>query len=219
MPPVVTMAIGDSNTLGQTGLTGGWRRHLNNLAPNLAMVGRNCVDGTAGYTVGQHEGYGGWYVASHEGGGTLAAIDTYAPSLVLLSLGTNDLYYDGLGSVAATLANILDFAESIAAKASVRWVIVGNIPELHTAEVPYADSLTFRSTFAAAFAGASSEISTCDPAAGMTNPGANFADHYHFSETGYATAAQVWYAAVRARGIQTDLDRSPRRVVDARGYA
>jgi len=202
MPPVVTMCIGDSITLGSPAKAGGWRRLLANMAPNLVMVGRNCTVAPNGYAVGQHEGYGGWYVASHQGGGTIAAVDSYAPELVIIGLGTNDLYYDGLGGYAATLVNQVAFAESVAARASVKRVIYTCIPPIHPSEPQYAASVSYRAAFAAAFAAASSKISTCDPWSGTANPGADFTDVVHPSEAGYAKAAPLIFAAVVAAGIQ-----------------
>jgi lysophospholipase L1-like esterase len=206
------MCVGDSITMGQTTYRGGWRRLVNDMAPNLALVGRTCTDG-GNQTYGQHEGVGGRYVATHISTGIVAAVDSYAPALVVLMLGTNDIYYDGLGGAAASLANVASFAETLAARSSVRWLVACNMapldpanPDLVGGRSVYTESVAFRAGFTAAFAAASSKISTCDPWTSVTNPGADFTDAFHPSEAGYAKAAPVIFEAIRARGIQTSLD-------------
>lgn len=211
MPRVVAMCIGDSITMGSSGYTGGWRRPLSNLAPNLVFVGRNCKDPTYGDSVGHHEGYGGAQTATFRTGGAAGDItiqvDAYAPALVLLMLGTNDVA--GGKTPAQALIDVLALAEDIKARASVQYVIISNICPRAVGDPDYTDTVDFRAGFEAAMAGRSSGISICDAPQTLVNPSADFVGGVHPSDAGYAKMAPYWYAAVQATGVQTQPDRVP----------
>lgn len=207
MPPVVTMAIGDSITMGSSTYRGGYRRPLNNLAPNLVFVGRNCRDATYGDTVGHHEGYSGAQTTTFKAGGTagdiVTQVDAYGVALALIMLGTNDL--SGGKTVAQLLLDVVERATAIKARSTVKAVIVGNIAPRASNEAKYAETVSVRAGMQAAVEAAGAGIYYCDPCADLVNPGAHFTDSLHPSEVGYALMAPRWYAAIRAAGVQTRL--------------
>lgn len=194
MSPVITMPVGDSICMGANNFLGGWRRTLNNLAPNLMMVGSQQTVETFGYLRGQCEGYSGAYVDQLRDT-VLPKVATYSPTLVLLSAGTNDVTLE-----VEDAENLLLLAEEFLAKPSVTQVIVGDIPprtgDLSAATTAYNESLP------AAFEEASAGISLHEIGSRL-DPSGLSGDGIHPSEAGYLLLASYWFDALVAAGVTT----------------
>src|ERR671910_2457348 len=189
--PVKVMPLGDSITHG-VGASGGYRLELKDL---LVPAG-NSFDFVGSQASGpfeiedrQHQGHSGFKI--HD----IAAIahdrvTTYRPDVVLLVIGTNDVWTDyELGSAPARLGGLIDTIVDAAPAASV---IVGSIP-------PLADSLDDAQarTYNAAIPGvvqaradAGKKVSFVDMYGAMTP--ADLYDGVHPNADGYFKMADVW---------------------------
>ncbi len=175
------MAVGDSLTQGATELVGGYRLPLFGLNPGLILVGRN-------YSSGFHEGYGG-YTINQISATVLPIVDTFAPSLILLMAGTNDI---ALGQDAAsTLVEYMQLANDFKAKASVAYVIMSTIPYLFT---HIAEQTAYNAALLATIPPAG--IIITDASGTLTYP-ADF-NGSHPNLAGYAKMAIGWDPSVNA---------------------
>lgn len=213
MANVRVMFAGDSLTLGSTPYQGSYRRPLNNLAPNLCPVGSQLDSGgNSGYSA--HEGYGGGQVATRQSD-ILTAIDTYTPDVVLIWFGTNEVT-DGTYTSAQEVVFLYDFAVDCLAKTSVSTVIVGNCAPRRSDDALYADQNTHRSNIATHFtvtqAPLPDGIFYCDAGAGLTD--SDFGDALHLNGDGYDKVAAIWYDALKAAGVVTDLANAGKNVGD-----
>ena len=195
--PVKIMPLGDSITHG-VGASGGYRLELKDLLVpagySFDFVGsRN--SGPYEIEDRQHEGNSGYKI--HD----IAAIarnrvTTYRPDIVLLVIGTNDVWTDyELDSAPARLGGLIDTIVDAAPAASV---IVGSIP-------PLADSLDDAQarTYNAAVPGvvqaradAGKKVSFVDMYGAMTL--ADLYDGVHPNADGYFKMADVWRPALEA---------------------
>ena len=195
--PVKIMPLGDSITHG-VGASGGYRLELKDLLVpagySFDFVGsRN--SGPYEIEDRQHEGNSGYKI--HD----IAAIarnrvTTYRPDIVLLVIGTNDVWTDyELDSAPARLGGLIDTIVDAAPAASV---IVGSIP-------PLADSLDDAQarTYNAAVPGvvqaradAGKKVSFVDMYGAMTL--ADLYDGVHPNADGYFKMANVWRPALEA---------------------
>lgn len=182
MTRIVTMCAGDSNVMGAD-LRGGFRRPLNNAAPNLSLVGSLCVIGPD-YTVGQHEGTPGATVNDCRLL-ALPQVAVFSPTVILLGpVGTNDIT---AGTPLDTIvADLKLLAQQFKAAAGVEKVCVTGIPPRNTGAPFDANTTQFNARLEAA----------------MVNPGAlgifyfNMCaatsiadlagDGLHYTEAGYA---------------------------------
>lgn len=199
------MPVGDSITMGSD-LRGGYRRPLNDSAPNLVMLGSLCVIGPD-YTVGQHEGTPG---ATIDGVRAIALpqADVYLPAIVLLMAGTNDILTN-TGTADQIIANYVLLAQQFLAKASVTKVIVGSIAPRPSDSPDFAKTVAFNAGLSAAFAGLGPSIVYYNVCGGLTfsDPDQMEPDGIHPNTLGYATTiAPAWLAAIISENIQIYLD-------------
>lgn len=182
------MCIGDSMTLGHNGTTnldsGGYRIPLRELAPDLVMVGR--IDG-----YGPHDGVGGNTIAQITARVTGAVVDSFAPSLILLLAGYNDLSIPHTPAVAA--ADYCTLATMYAQRSCAPLVLVGNLP-------PNANSAiaSFNAALASAFSGAPANVHLVDIASSMILATDVGTDGVHPTASGYAKMAAGWAANLPA---------------------
>jgi len=195
--PVKIMPLGDSITHG-VGASGGYRLELKDLLVpagySFDFVGSQ-ASGPFEIEDRQHQGHSGFKI--HD----IAAIahdrvTTYRPDIVLLVIGTNDVWTDyELASAPARLGGLIDTIVNAAPAASV---IVGSIP-------PLADSLDDAQarTYNAAIPGvvqaradAGKKVSFVDMYGAMTP--ADLYDGVHPNADGYFKMANVWLSALQA---------------------
>jgi lysophospholipase L1-like esterase len=128
--PVRIMPLGDSNTAGADTERGGYRTDLWQL---LAADGRE-VDFVGSVSTGgaalpdkDHEGHGGWTIQQIHDNVT-GWLQTYRPQIVLLQIGTNDMYGDA--STAGAPARMTALLNRITGTAPDAEVIVTTLPPL-----------------------------------------------------------------------------------------
>jgi lysophospholipase L1-like esterase len=185
------MPLGDSNTTGTVG--GAYRSDLWQLLTSdgiaVDFVGSN-TGGPTPLPDKNHEGHGGWTIAQIDQNAT-AWMQTCQPDLVLLQIGTNDMYTDASAAGApARLATLLD---KILAAAPRAHVMVASIPPIdnaghqHRAEV-----------FNAAVPGiaaARDRVTYVDVYDAVEQP-YDFGDSRHPTWGGYSKIALRWYGAI-----------------------
>ncbi len=212
MPLIRVMCVGDSITMGSgvNPFRGGYRRLLNDLAPNLEMVGSNAVDPTWGYTVGHHEGYGG-HTTPQIRARVLPVVDRYAPTIILLMMGTNDVSIaanETASTTAALLADYLLLAEQFLAKASVTRVLCANIAPRDVSEPKRQQTIDYNAALVEAFTNASSGITVHDICSGLGFTAPSDMAGTHPNGLGYAKMSVRWFEAIKSVGIQTARDFS-----------
>jgi lysophospholipase L1-like esterase len=178
----LAMAIGDSITQGGAQLIGGYRLPLFTANPGLVYKGPM-------WSFGYHAGYSGYRI-DQISAAVLPIIDTYAPMIVTLICGTNNLIQGQTAAV--TFAAMQTFAAAIKAKASVTNVLVGTIPYLLTAPTEQA---TYNADIMAWSPPAG--IAVYDVSGGVNYP-ADFSDSLHPNTVGYAKMEAVWNTPIAA---------------------
>ena len=179
----VAMAVGDSITLGAADNVGGYRLPLFRANPALNLVGRE-------WSFGYHEGWSGFTIAQISNQ-VLPIVDNFAPSLILLIAGTNDLNTGG--TAAATYSALITLAQNLKAKASVQFVEIGTIPFLNSAPAAQAayNSLILGTPNPAP------GVFTNDISSSLVFPG-DYSDSLHPNEVGYGKMASAWSPVVAA---------------------
>lgn len=176
----IALAVGDSITAGAPGGFGGYRAPLFAANPGLIYKGRN-------FSVGYHEGYGGFTIEQISAE-VLPFVDYYAPSMITLIAGTNNIAASE--TAAAVFAKLQTLATDLKAKASVALVLVGTIPH-------YQAFLAVQTAYNALILGWAppAGISVHDVTSTLIYP-TDFADAVHPNTAGYNKMAALWSPAV-----------------------
>ena len=178
-----TIAVGDSITLGGPGLVGGYRAPLFRANPGLKLVGRL-------FSYGYHEGHSGLRI-DEISALVLPIIPSFAPSVILLLAGTNNLNQGQTSAVAFPL--LQQFAIDLKAFPSVSHVLVATIPYLNSQ--PVQQGLFNASILSWA---PPAGITVHDICGTLVYP-ADFADALHPSTAGYQQKMEpAWSTAVQA---------------------
>jgi lysophospholipase L1-like esterase len=186
---VITMAIGDSITMGSDG-AGGYRLPLAALEPTLRMVGTQTTGGG-----GHHEGVSGAHISDLREL-VLPRVADQAPTTILLIAGTNDIIL-AAATVPDILTDLVLLAEQLLALPSVTRVLVGTIPPRDVGDPLKDETDAFNAGIAAAFAAASNGINVVDVCGGLTFSGPDeMADGVHPNTAGYADMAARWAAVL-----------------------
>lgn len=184
----VTMFIGDSITFGSIGLDtvgviGGYRAPLFVANPGMIAAG-------SFFAYGYHNGYRGLRI-DEMSPLALVAVPKFAPSMILLMAGTNDINQGESG--AATFIELQNFAIAIKANSGVDQLLVSTIPWLnaaHTQESAYNAAILAWSPPAG--------IQVVDASGALIYPTDFAADGLHPITIGYAKMAAGWSPAVSA---------------------
>lgn len=194
---VKVMPLGDSNTAGADSAGGGYRTDLWQL---LKADGRlvDFVGSVNGGSVAlgdkDHEGHGGWTIGQIQGsvGGWLA---TYKPDVVMLQIGTNDMYDDAsAGAAPGKLSTLIDTITSALPDVQV---FVTTIPQLNHAN-HYSRVAAFNATIpgiAAAKVAAGKRVTALDAGSVLYQP-YDFVDMWHPNYGAASKAAARWYTAL-----------------------
>lgn len=196
MTRIVTMCCGDSNTMGAD-LRGGYRRPLNDAAPNLNMLGSLCVIGPD-YTVGQHEGTPGATVNDVRIL-SLPMVAVYSPSVILLMAGTNDI--TALTPVATIAADLKLLAQQFRASAGVEKVIVSSIPPRNTAPGVDAATVALNALLPSTFVNPGAAGISFYAVTALTTIADLAGDGLHYTEAGYAKLVPGWLTALQLAGV------------------
>jgi hypothetical protein len=195
--PCKILPLGDSITDG-IGFSGGYRVELFHLAleddheityVGGSMNGPSMVDGVTFPKA--HEGHSGWTISQIDGIVPDPALNV-APNIILLHIGTNDMYQtpsgapDRLGTLIDQI--LMDLPEAL--------LVVSNI-------IPLPSSSSQVTTFNSAVPGlvqsrkdAGKHIVFVDQFTGF--PTGELGDGVHPNEAGYARMASKWYPAISA---------------------
>jgi len=206
--PLRIMPVGDSITRGLTNagpIPGGYRTRLYSRlsAELLATQGVDFVGSQSdnpdpgNLPDPDHEGRGGWRIDEH-----LATIEnavrTYAPAIVLLHLGTNDVAQNyALGTAPDRLDQLISL---IVSRSPGTYVIVAQIINSPNA-TESSQIQTYNAAIpaiVAAHQSAGHHVSLVNMY-GVVSP-ANMSDTYHPNNVGFDQIADAWFAAVSALG-------------------
>jgi lysophospholipase L1-like esterase len=191
--PVRIMPLGDSNTAGADNAQGGYRTDLWQLLTadgrSVDFVG-SLSSGAAALGDKNHEGHGGWTIQGiHDN--VIGWLQTYRPDVVLLQIGTNDMYDDtAAGGAPARLAALLD---RILATATTAQIYVTNIPPINDPG-HHRRAQAFNATIPA-IAASRSRVTYVDTASALVAP-YDFVDALHPTYGGASRAAARWYSAL-----------------------
>jgi lysophospholipase L1-like esterase len=117
-------------------------------------------------------------------------LETYRPDLILLHIGTNDIFQGGAAAAAGNLAALID---DILMRLPDAQVIVAQIISYRQPAGP--DHMAFNAAVARIVATKGPRVSTTDMQA-LLEP----ADGVHPNAAGYDKMARAWEAAIRALG-------------------
>jgi lysophospholipase L1-like esterase len=219
------MPLGDSITQGQNTGYGSYRRLLYTLLTDSGItvdfVGP-LSDGT--FADPDHAGYTGEYVDSIWARVEIDLIvETYAPDIILLITGTNDIWHVGgpsggnpataLGTLGSLLNAITTFGGADAK------VLVGSIPPIATfvgGSTVTSNVNVYNAGIPAVVAAAGTNFSFVDINAGLTT--ADLADGVHPTDAGNDKIANIWAPAVlEALGAVRLLDEVGAPLTDESG--
>jgi lysophospholipase L1-like esterase len=194
--PVRIMPLGDSNTAGADSARGGYRTDLWQL---LAADGRQ-VDFVGSVTSGgpalpdrNHEGHGGWTIQQiHDN--VIGWLQTQQPQVVLLQIGTNDMYSDD--STAGAPARMTALLNRITGAAPEAEVIVSTLPPLadaaHNRRVQAFNEIL--PGLVGAVAGAGRKVRLADTGGALIQ--GDLIDPFHPGYGAVSRAAARWYTAL-----------------------
>ena len=194
--PVRIMPLGDSNTAGADTARGGYRTDLWQL---LAADGRE-VDFVGSVSTGgpslpdkNHEGHGGWVIQQiHDN--VIGWLQTYQPQVVLVQIGTNDMYTDA--STAGAPGRMTALLERITSTAPDAEVIVTTLPPLadanHNRRVQAFNQIL--PGLVGALAGSGRNVRLTDT--GSTLIQGDLIDPFHPGYGAVSRAAARWYSAL-----------------------
>jgi lysophospholipase L1-like esterase len=202
------MPLGDSITDGEGVIGGGgYRIELRQRAVaqglSIDFVG-SLMNGPATLPDKEHEGHSGWEI-SRLAQNVNPWLTAYKPELVLLLIGTNDVFWDmSMATAPARLSALIDQILTTLPDASV---IVSTIPPLADA-ARESRGLTFNAAIEPLVQNkqaAGLHVSFVDIHAALTT--ADLADGTHPNQTGYDKMAAVWFAGLL--GVLPSENRPP----------
>jgi lysophospholipase L1-like esterase len=195
---VKVMPLGDSITYGAPDPGyGGYRRLLGTLLATdgylVDFVGSR-RSGNAVQPGPNHEGHPGWTIPQIKTGiDSNRWLETYRPDMILLHIGTNDIFQGKAASAADNLAALLD---DILMRLPDAQVIVAQIIGFRQAAGP--DHMSFNAAIPRIVASKSPRVSAVDMK-DLLVP-SDYADGVHPNAAGYDKMARAWEAAIRAVG-------------------
>jgi lysophospholipase L1-like esterase len=194
--PVRIMPLGDSITFGTPDPAyGGYRRLLGALLAADGYMIDFVGSRRSGYVAHpNHEGHVGWTIQQLKNGiDSNRWLETYRPDLVLLHIGTNDIFQ---GKAAAAPGNLAALIDDILMRLPDAQVIVAQIISYRQPAGP--DHLAFNAAIARIVAAKAPRVTTVDMRE-LLEP-SDYADGVHPNALGYDKMARAWEAAIRAVG-------------------
>jgi lysophospholipase L1-like esterase len=193
---VKIMPLGDSSTFGAPDPGYGGYRHL--LATLLVADGYvfDFVGSRrSGYVARpNNEGHVGWTISRLKSGiDANRWLETYRPDLILLHIGTNDIFRGGAAAAAGNLAALVD---DVLLRLPDARVIVAQI--IGFRQPAGRDYLAFNAAIPGIVASKGLRVSTIDMQA-LLEPD-DYTDGVHPNAAGYDKMARAWEAAIRAIG-------------------
>jgi lysophospholipase L1-like esterase len=194
--PVKIMPLGDSITFGAPDPGyGGYRRLLGTLLAADGYMIDFVGSRRSGYVSHpNNEGHVGWMIAQLKNGiDSNRWLETYRPDLILLHIGTNDIFQGKAAAAAGNLAALLD---DILMRLPGAQVIMAQIIGFRQPAGP--DHTAFNAAIPPIAAATGPRVSTIDMQA-LLEP-SDYADAVHPNAAGYDKMARAWEAAIRALG-------------------
>jgi lysophospholipase L1-like esterase len=199
--PVRIMPLGDSNTAGADSAQGGYRTDLWQLLAadgrEVDFVGQGSAGGPA-LPDKNHEGHGGWTIQQiHDN--VIGWLQTHQPQIVLLQIGTNDMYSDA--STAGAPSRMTALLNRITSTAPDAEVVVTTLP-------PLADAAHNRRVQAfnevlpglvGSLAGAGRKVRLADTGSALIQ--GDLIDPFHPGYGAVSRAAARWYSALTGIGL------------------
>ncbi|TCC48534.1 hypothetical protein E0H73_42770 [Kribbella pittospori] len=194
--PVQVMPLGDSNTAGADSARGGYRTDLWQLLAadgwQVDFVGSVSSGGPA-LPDKNHEGHGGWTIQQiHDN--VIGWLNTYQPQIVLLQIGTNDMYTDA--STAGAPSRMRALLDRITTTAPETQVIVTSLPPLadaaHNRRVQAFNAIL--PGLVGSMASAGRDVTTVDTGGSLIQ--SELIDPFHPGYGAASRAAARWYTAL-----------------------
>jgi lysophospholipase L1-like esterase len=186
------MPLGDSITAGD--LDGGYRRLLYDLLTQdgirFAFVGSL----TGGRVPdARHEGHSGWRIDQIEDGIAGGWLEAYKPDLVLLHIGTNDIWQNKGANAPARLSWLID--DILSRLPSTRVIVAQILPMTNGASFE-AEVMHYNAAIAELVTSKTSRV--CMVNLHEVLSAADFVDGVHPKKSGYDKMALTWEPAIRA---------------------
>jgi lysophospholipase L1-like esterase len=194
--PVRIMPLGDSITFGSPDPAyGGYRRLLGALLAADGYMIDFVGSRRSGYVAHpNHEGHAGWTIQQLKNGiDSNRWLETYRPDLILIHIGTNDIFQ---GKAAAAPGNLAALIDDILMRLPDAQVIVAQIIGYRQPAGP--DHFAFNAAIARTVAAKGPRVFTVDMQE-LLEP-SDYADGVHPNASGYDKMARAWEAAIRAVG-------------------
>jgi lysophospholipase L1-like esterase len=194
--PVRIMPLGDSITFGTPDLGyGGYRRLLGTLLAADGYMIDFVGSRRSGYIAHpNNEGHVGGTIRQLKNGiDSNRWLETYRPDLVLLHIGTNDMFQ---GKTAAAAGNLVELLDDILMRLPDARVIVAQI--IRYRQPGGHDHMAFNAAIAGIVASKAPRAFAVDMQE-LLEP-SDYADDLHPNALGYDKMARAWEAAIRAVG-------------------
>jgi lysophospholipase L1-like esterase len=194
--PVRIMPLGDSITFGTPDLGyGGYRRLLGTLLAADGYMIDFVGSRRSGYIPHpNNEGHVGWTIPQLKNGiDANRWLETYRPDLVLLHIGTNDIFQ---GKAATAAGNLVALLDDILMRLPDARVIVAQIVGYR--QPGDRDHLAFNAAIPGIVASKGPRVFTVGMQE-LLEP-SDYADGVHPNAAGYDKMARAWEAAIRAAG-------------------
>ena len=191
--PLKIMPLGDSITAGDR--NGGYRRLLYELLSqdgiSFAFVG-SLKSGDV--PDAHHEGHSGWRIDQIEDGIAGGWLETYKPGLVLLHIGTNDIWQNrDLVNAPARLSALVD---DILSRSSNARIIVSQILPMTNDPNFEIEVMKYNAAIVDVVSSKSSVVCMVDMHHSFS--AGDLVDGVHPTQSGYAKMAGIWEPAIRA---------------------
>jgi lysophospholipase L1-like esterase len=187
------MPLGDSITAGDR--NGGYRRLLDELLIQDG-ISFEFVGSLKGGDVpdARHEGHSGWRIDQIDDGIAGGWLETYKPDLVLLHIGTNDIWQNrDLVSAPARLSALVDHI--LSRSPNIRIIVSQILPMTNEPNFEI-EVMKYNTAIVDVVSSKSSAVCMVDMHHSFS--AGDFADGVHPTQYGYAKMARVWERAIRA---------------------
>lgn len=217
--PVQIMPLGDSITAGYFSGQGGYRKPLRELLEangvHIDFVGRS-TDRSGDFADPEHEGYSGYTISQIEAKAR-EALKQFAPKIILLFAGTNDIRVNGNNDDPSNPLYWKTTPKRFEALLQTIFEQAPNTVVITGALLPFEEKWAVREAAAREFNAALQKMVTRDRQAGRQIiyvdfrkyvGGKDLQDGLHPNAEGYRRIAQAWFDAMQANGLagkkQTD---------------
>jgi lysophospholipase L1-like esterase len=190
--PLKIMPLGDSITAGDR--NGGYRRLLYELLSQ---------DGISFEFVGSlksgdvpdahHEGHSGWRIDQIEDGIARGWLETYKPDLVLLHIGTNDVWQHKSASASVRLSQLID---DILSRSPTTQIIVAQILPMTNDANSEAEVMKYSAAIPDILTSKTSPV--CMVNMHESFSAGDLVHGVHPNKSGYDKMARIWEPAIRA---------------------